>query len=115
MALKNSWREFGDTQRRGARVLDNAEGVLIGLRRCEAGAAFNEILFAARQHGQPVFAIAEALVTLASGRVQPQTVSCAAMTAARREWGALLDCSPADTASRPDDAADRAGQNTVSQ
>lgn len=99
MALRN-WREFGDSQLPGARVLDNAEGVLMGLRRCDASAAFNEILGAARQQGVPVFALAEALVCLTGGVAAQDTRACAAMAAAEREWGAMLELSRGEAPSR---------------
>lgn len=111
MALQ-SRREFGDTQQPGARILDNAEGVLMGLRRCDADAAFNEILCAATQHGVPVFALAEALVTLTGGVALPDSRSCAAITAAQREWGVLL--APVPRGLHQDDgAADRSSTSRV--
>ena len=103
---RRSWTEFGDSQLPGARVLDNAEGVLIGLRRCEASAAFDEILGVARQHALPVFAVAEALVQLAGGDAPSETVSGAADSVAKREWGAMLDRSSTPAAPTDGDTAD---------
>ena len=69
------------------RALDTAEGVLIGIRRIGTADAFDELVSAARRHGVSVFALAEALVALASGNDAPEPT---AARAARTEWGALL-------------------------
>ena len=69
------------------RALDTAEGVLIGIRRIGTADAFDELVGAARRHGVSVFALAEALVALASGNDAPDPT---AARAARTEWGALL-------------------------
>ncbi|MBC2640770.1 MULTISPECIES: ANTAR domain-containing protein [unclassified Rhodococcus (in: high G+C Gram-positive bacteria)] len=69
------------------RILDTAEGVLIGIRRIGPADAFDELVGAARRYGVSVFALAEALVALASGNEAPDL---AAARAARTEWGALF-------------------------
>ncbi len=75
----------------GRRVLDTAEGILIGLRRCDTDAAFHELVRAAQTHLVPVFTIASALVELAAGNHQCSDLPAAAQAAARAEWGKLLD------------------------
>lgn len=73
-----------------SRILDRAEGILIGLRRCPSEAAFRELLSVAERHQVPVFAMAWALVHLTSGNEKsPDTFHCA-QSAARLEWGPLL-------------------------
>jgi len=71
----------------GARILDRAEGVLIGLRRCRVEEAFDEIVTASREHLVPALRVAQALVELAEGR-EPADED--ARAAARRQWGDLL-------------------------
>jgi hypothetical protein len=78
----------------GRRTLDTAEGVLIGLRRCDAGAAFDELVCAAQTHDIPVFSMAAALVELATDNSNSADVSAEAQAAAQCEWGQLLDASP---------------------
>lgn len=71
----------------GARVLDRAEGVLVGLRRCRVESAFDEIIGASQQRVLPALRMARALVELAEGR-RPSDLDAA--TAAREQWGDLL-------------------------
>ena len=78
------------------RILDTAQGILIGLRRCSSDAAFHELLGTAQRHGLPVFPMAWALVHLAGGGEKSQTFS-AAQSAARHEWGQLFAPSTAST------------------
>ena len=82
----------GVTDLGGRRMLDTAEGVLIGLRRCTPDTAFREVINAARKHGVPVFSIAGALVELASCDQGTPTSLGPARVAAQREWGHLLMC-----------------------
>lgn len=70
-------------------MLDRAEGVLIGLRRCSSQDAFDEVVQAAQRHQVPVFAIASALVDLASGHGESSDDS-AARAAAEHEWAELV-------------------------
>jgi hypothetical protein len=57
------WVPSGPVRTRlGRRVLDTAEGILIGLRRCDTDAALQELVTASRTHGVAVLAIASALV-----------------------------------------------------
>jgi hypothetical protein len=77
------------------RILDKAEGILIGLRRCSTAAAFDELLGAAQRHGIPVFSLAWALVDLANGEEKPRHSFHTAQSAARDEWGGLLSMAPA--------------------
>ena len=79
------------------RIVDTAQGILIGLRRCPSQTASDELLSAARRHKVPVFALAWALVHLAGDRGKlPHTFSNAQL-AARREWGALFADSTVST------------------
>jgi hypothetical protein len=75
------------------RILDTAEGILIGLRRCSTATAFDELLSAAQRYGIPVFTLAWALVELANGETKPRQGSHTAQSAARREWGHLFSLS----------------------
>jgi hypothetical protein len=74
----------------GGRVLDTAQGILIGLRRCGSEAAFQELLVTAQRHRVPVFDMAWALVHLACGGDKLSKTLNAAQSAARHEWGRLL-------------------------
>jgi hypothetical protein len=74
----------------GRRMLDTAEGVFIGLRGCDAGAAFDELVRAAQTHDIPIFRMATALVDLATGTGDSATLADGAQSAAAHEWGALL-------------------------
>ena len=74
-------------QMTGARVLDRGEGVLVGLRRYPAQAAFDEIVAVSREWLVSPLRAAQALVELAEGR-SPSDVH--AGDVARREWGNLL-------------------------
>jgi hypothetical protein len=78
----------------GRRVLDTAEGVLVGLRGCDTRSAFHELVCAAQTHGVPVFSMAAALVKLATGSNDSAEISARAQTAALEQWGRLLDASP---------------------
>ena len=72
------------------RILDTAQGILIGLRRCRSEAAFEELLVAAQRHRVSVFAMAWALVHLTCGGDKSPETFNAAQSAARHEWGRLL-------------------------
>ncbi|BDB41710.1 MULTISPECIES: transcription antitermination regulator [Mycobacterium] len=69
------------------RALDTAVGILVGLRRCDTYASFRELLSASERHAVPVFALAGALVKLASRDTDSRPASTAAQSAAEREWG----------------------------
>lgn len=72
----------------GRRVLDLAEGILIGQRRYSAEAAFDELVAVARRHDITISAAATALMELAvgvSGDLHPVET-----TIAQHEWGSLL-------------------------
>lgn len=73
----------------GRRALDLAEGVLIVLRPCTADQAFAELVATAQQRSVSLFALAEALVDLASGQCRPDTHT--AVEAARSQWAYALD------------------------
>jgi hypothetical protein len=79
-----------DRTLQGRRVLDAAEGILVGLRRCDLDTAFLELVRTAKQYKIPVFTMAAALIELATGGRRPDAVGAAAESAAQREWGRLL-------------------------
>lgn len=81
----------------GGRILDRAQGILIGLRRCSSETALHELLSAAQRHKMPVFAMAWALVHLAGGGGKSHHTFIDAQSAARREWGQLFAESAAST------------------
>ena len=68
-------------------MLDRAEGVLVGLRRCTIDDAFDEIVSASRRHNVPALRVAQALVELAEGK-QPHDADAADV--ASKEWSELL-------------------------
>ncbi|WP_111512585.1 ANTAR domain-containing protein [Mycobacterium kyogaense] len=94
-------RAFGSQLRapQGRRVLDTAQGILIGLRRCDTDAAFQELVRTAHTHVVPVFTMASALVALATGTVHFSRLPERAQAVARDTWGSLLDGSPTNGAS----------------
>ena len=73
------------------RDVDIAAGILMGLRRCDACTAHEELLGAARRHRVAVMAIASALVDLTCVHGEPLGETLGpAHSAAQREWGGLL-------------------------
>ena len=71
----------------GRRVLDLAEGILIGLRRYSPEAAFGELLAVAHRNDITVSAAAATLVGLATGFTDAADFDAAI---AEQEWGSLL-------------------------
>jgi hypothetical protein len=69
------------------RSLDTAVGVLVGWRRCGTHAAFRELISASERHQVPIFALAGALVTLATRSDGAAPANDAARLAAEKEWG----------------------------
>ncbi|OBI48416.1 ANTAR domain-containing protein [Mycobacterium sp. E796] len=80
-------RHIDEGRHQASRALDTAVGILVGWRRCSTYAAFRELLSASERHEVPLFKLASALVTLASGGVESETAVDAARLAAEREWG----------------------------
>jgi hypothetical protein len=74
--------------RTDARMLDRAEGILVGLRRCTVEAAFDEIVSASRRNRVPALRMACALVALAENSAGRDNND--AIDVARREWGEFL-------------------------
>jgi DNA-binding CsgD family transcriptional regulator len=73
------------------RDIDIAAGILMGLRRCDACTAHEELLGAARRHRLAVMPIASALVDLTCVHGEPLGETFGpAHSAAHREWGDLL-------------------------
>ncbi|GAC1655912.1 MAG: hypothetical protein NVS4B6_32310 [Mycobacterium sp.] len=69
-------------------MLDTAVGTVVGLRRCTIIAAFLELIGAARRHDIPMFVMASALVSLATG--EGASPSSDTEGAAFNEWGQLM-------------------------
>ena len=87
-------QQFGAGQMKATRLIDTAVGILIGWRRCSTQAAFRELLTASERHQVPLFAMAGALVNVASKHANPQAANVAAERAAERQWAEELQ--PAD-------------------
>jgi hypothetical protein len=76
----------------GRRDLDIAEGILIGLRRCDPNAAYRELLDAADRQRVGLMALSSALVELASNQApSPIHLEGPAHSAAYCEWRDLLE------------------------
>lgn len=67
------------------RAIDTAVGILVGWRGFSTHSAFRELINVSERHRIPIFALAEALVNLASRDAQPADGT--ARRAAEREWG----------------------------
>ena len=75
----------------GRRILDLAEGVLMGLRRYSSSDAFEDLVRVASRHGLSVSVVAAALVALAAGDTDAAERNPAAALAADLEWSGLLN------------------------
>ncbi len=85
------WQSDGYIAELGSRAaLDTAKGVLVGLRRCSPDRAFHDLIDCAHEHRVPVFALAGALVDLATRRQSADWEPGPAHTAAQRQWGHLF-------------------------
>jgi hypothetical protein len=78
----------------GRRVLDLAEGVLVGLRRYSTEAAFGELVDVAHRHDVTVSAVASALVALATGDIDASDMHPVEMAIAQHHWGDVLPAHP---------------------
>ncbi|HKV21059.1 MAG TPA: ANTAR domain-containing protein [Mycobacterium sp.] len=76
-----SYRAEADTSRR---VIDVAVGILVGLRGCSEGEAFEELVRVVNRSGVGIGSIAGGLVALASG------ASSAGHAEAFTAWGELI-------------------------
>jgi len=74
----------------GRRVLDLAEGILIGLRRYSIEHGFEELVDVAFRHDMSVTAAAAALVDLASAGTDNAEPQSLALSVAQGEWRDLL-------------------------
>ena len=74
----------------GRRVLDLAEGILIGLRRYSSDATFVDLVEMAYRHDITVSAAASALVAVATGGAEVTDVSPGDVVIAQHEWCRLL-------------------------
>jgi hypothetical protein len=81
-----SERHANPGRQEGRRILDTAVGILVGWRRCSTHTAYRELITASERHEIPVFAMASALVTLASRDPDTRSAGTAAQLAAEREW-----------------------------
>jgi hypothetical protein len=81
-------RHLANNRQQTSRVLDTAVGILVGWRRTSTYTAFRELLSASERHSVPVFALAAALVDLASGDAEDAAPEFTpARLAAEKEWG----------------------------
>lgn len=82
-------RHLAPSRQQTSRVLDTAVGILVGWRRYSTYTAFRELLNASERHSVPVFALAAALVDLASGDAEDAAAPefTPARLAAEKEWG----------------------------
>jgi hypothetical protein len=78
-----------DARRSGARILDTAEGVLVGLRRYRVDQAFVELMQTAKRHSVNPIGLADALVAIAEDQIA-KDIDHAAATVALATWGHLL-------------------------
>jgi hypothetical protein len=88
----------GHGRQETTRAIDTAVGVLVGWRGFSTHCAFRELINVSERHRIPIFALAEALVNLASRDGQPADI--AAQRAAEREWGETV-LAPATARSYP--------------
>lgn len=79
-----------DPMLEGRRVLDLAQGILIGIRRYRTEAAFEELVTVAHEHDVSVSAVAAALLALATGTAHETDVPSESFTVADRAWGDLF-------------------------
>ncbi|MGB9225491.1 ANTAR domain-containing protein [Mycobacterium sp.] len=77
--------ELSPGRQESTRAIDTAVGILVGWRGFSTHSAFRELINVSERHWIPIFALAEALVNLASGDARP--ADAAAQRAAEREWG----------------------------
>jgi hypothetical protein len=82
-----SQKQLNPDRHEGGRILNTAVGILVGWRRCSTRAAFGELITVSDRYEVPVFAMASALVTLASNDPDNRSAGTAAQQAAEREWG----------------------------
>lgn len=75
----------------GRRVLDLAQGILLGFRRYRTEAAFKELVSVAHKHDVSVSAVASALVALATGTTDETRVPGEALVVAELAWGDQFD------------------------
>lgn len=79
--------QLSPDRHQASRAIDTAVGILVGWRRSSTHAAFQELVSVSEKHAVPIFALAAALVALASRDADSQTANSAAQVAAAREWG----------------------------
>jgi hypothetical protein len=78
-----------ESRRSGARILDTAEGVLVGFRRYRVDQAFVELMQTAKRHSVNPVSLADALVAIAEDQLG-KDIDHAAATAALATWGHLF-------------------------
>lgn len=87
--MLEQWTQVGRTEDdavRGRRILDRAEGVLMGVLGYDSAAAFMELVCTARDTGLRLTTISGALLDVACGHDGTTT----AHDVARERWGRLL-------------------------
>ena len=77
-------------QRSGVRILDIAEGVLLGLRHGSIEDSFTELIGVARRYSLSPFVLADALVAAASGHDGRRAADSEAALIVELEWGQLM-------------------------
>jgi hypothetical protein len=78
-----------ESRRSGARILDTAEGVLVGLRRYRVDQAFIELMQTAKRHGVNPVSLADALVAIAEDQLV-KDIDHAAASVVLTTWGHLF-------------------------
>lgn len=79
-----------DRTLQGRRILDLAQGILIGFQRYRTEAAFAELVSVAHKHDVTVSALAAAVVALTTGTVGETDVPREALAVAELVWGHYL-------------------------
>lgn len=75
----------------GRRVLDLAQGILIGFQRYRTEAAFEELVTVAHKHDVTMSSLAAAVVALATGTTGETDVPREALAVAELVWGEYLN------------------------
>lgn len=81
--------QIAHSRRGGTRLLDTAEGVLVGVRRCGLYEAFVDIIMTAKRHNVAPMSLAAALVAIAANDVTDR-LDPDVLAAAKAAWGPLL-------------------------
>jgi len=80
--------DLSPSRQETTRAIDTAVGILVGWRGYSTHSAFRELINASERHRIPIFALADALVKLASREAGAR--DAASHRAVEREWGDAL-------------------------